>query len=542
MLRFIPYRQAIEARKQTRSQWDKARDRLIDGCWPEIQPGFSLDRGARIFTIGSCFARNIEEHLARLGFDIPMLRVSVPPVEWRARPNGILNKFTPPSIYQEIRWAADVEAAGGKVSQSNCEIFAYRLSDGRVIDNALAGYEPVSAERFLERRQHIFDVVREVFRSDCVVITPGLIEAWYDSKRQIYIQKAPVDRALRSYQDQIQFVQLDYATALKYLQDTIDLIRSRRPAARFLLTTSPVPLASTFTQEDVIVANMHAKSTLRAVCGELTRNNDGVDYFPSYESVMLTRDWKIFEDDLIHVTDAFVGKIVARLAETYFGAASEAEKLFQDSSARIVTGQDRQLATNLDSARRACELEPKRADFRAHLGGLLLRSGKIDAAIAELLRAIEIDPALGAAHRSLAIAYEKSDQDELALRHMQRAVELTPRDANLQASLARLQMKFGKLEIAEATLAAARKLNPRSAESLFQTAVLFNRQGRLADALAAAQRAVRYRPDLKRYHVLLRSLEQAARQQKLERPRTSWIEAVAAALGRLGLRFRRAVD
>src|SRR5262245_60832797 len=42
MLRFIPYRQAIETRKQARSQWDKARERLIDGCWPEIQPGFTL--------------------------------------------------------------------------------------------------------------------------------------------------------------------------------------------------------------------------------------------------------------------------------------------------------------------------------------------------------------------------------------------------------------------------------------------------------------------------------------------------------------------
>jgi hypothetical protein len=68
---------------------------------PALAPRFRLKPGSRIFTIGSCFARNIEEHLAPLGFDIPMLSFGVPEAEWPIRPfarrAGILNKYTPPS-------------------------------------------------------------------------------------------------------------------------------------------------------------------------------------------------------------------------------------------------------------------------------------------------------------------------------------------------------------------------------------------------------------------------------------------------------------
>lgn len=46
-----------------------ADNRLWPECWPVIRPSFALSRDEPIFTIGSCFARNIERHLSAKGFD-----------------------------------------------------------------------------------------------------------------------------------------------------------------------------------------------------------------------------------------------------------------------------------------------------------------------------------------------------------------------------------------------------------------------------------------------------------------------------------------
>lgn len=81
-----------------------ARDRMLPEVFPEITPSFDIDSGNKIFTIGSCFARNIEQYFDRLGFDVPVARLSVPKEE-HAGPNSsaILNKYTPPAIYQEVK-------------------------------------------------------------------------------------------------------------------------------------------------------------------------------------------------------------------------------------------------------------------------------------------------------------------------------------------------------------------------------------------------------------------------------------------------------
>src|SRR5262245_45427838 len=71
--------------------------------FPDVLPRFTFDRGSRIFTIGSCFARNIEEHLTE--YDLPTLRFAVPKDEWPNRPNGLLNEHNVGTITQRIERA-----------------------------------------------------------------------------------------------------------------------------------------------------------------------------------------------------------------------------------------------------------------------------------------------------------------------------------------------------------------------------------------------------------------------------------------------------
>lgn len=48
---------------------------FADFAAPSFMPRFTLEPGQRIFTIGSCFARNVERTLSERGFDVPTMVV-----------------------------------------------------------------------------------------------------------------------------------------------------------------------------------------------------------------------------------------------------------------------------------------------------------------------------------------------------------------------------------------------------------------------------------------------------------------------------------
>ncbi len=83
------------------------------------------------------------------------------------------------------------------------------------------------------------------------------------------------------------------------------------------MTTSPVVLARTFTDKDIIVANNHSKSVLRAVAGEVSDECARVDYFPSYEIATIGPREQVWDDDLIHVKSNFVARIMQHVTGAY---------------------------------------------------------------------------------------------------------------------------------------------------------------------------------------------------------------------------------
>lgn len=308
------------AQRHPQGRWALARDRLQPVCAPQVQPTFTVPEGAQIYTVGSCFARNIETYLAVLGYDIPTLSYIGQSREYGNRDNGILNRYSPAAIWQDFDWFRAVRATGGKVDLDNSGHLGLETPDGW-IDLHIGGMVPVTKSRFLERRQQIYDIIATACTADCVTLTLGLIEAWFDRETGLYIHAAPAPRSLTKHRDRFEFHVLSYETCHAYVRKTIDFIQENG-RCKVLLTTSPVALAQTFTDQDVIVANMQSKSLLRTVCGEIAQTFDGVDYFPAYEMVQGTRDWGVFEDDLIHVSRSYVAKIVQALGVSHLNFTS----------------------------------------------------------------------------------------------------------------------------------------------------------------------------------------------------------------------------
>jgi hypothetical protein len=59
---------------------------------------------------------------------------------------------------------------------------------------------------------------------------------------------------------------------------------------------------------------------LRAVAQHIRDEFDQVDYFPSYEMVMMSKETSTWEHDLMHVTDQFVRRIVGTFVRHYIEA------------------------------------------------------------------------------------------------------------------------------------------------------------------------------------------------------------------------------
>jgi hypothetical protein len=288
---------------------------------PVLTPRFRLKPGSTIFTIGSCFARNIENHLARLGFENQMAGFEVPESEWPVRPyghrKGILNKYTPPSMLQEVLQTLTILRQPDAFEQLTDSVL-YPLDGDMAIDLELGGHAAVTRQRAHERRRQIFEIFRRGFDADCVVITLGLVECWADSTRHRYLQEAPNTATMRRESGRFGFKLLDHAEALAMVRAlTKSLLETGNTEKRILMTVSPVPLTATFSGMDVVVANAYGKAVLRAVAQSIRDEFDRVDYFPSYEMVMMSRDRSTWEDDLVHINGDFVRRIVEIFVKNY---------------------------------------------------------------------------------------------------------------------------------------------------------------------------------------------------------------------------------
>src|SRR5690349_21303972 len=138
--------------------FDNARFALGD-LGIAIEPSFKIARGERVLVMGSCFARRVGEVLRALGF--------------AASDGGLNFKYNAFAMLQEMRWCLE---GGFGPAQILCD------PDGRWLNPHR------NPARFHRSRAEVLDAhlaaqraAGELVRAcDLVVLTYGLIEAWYD--------------------------------------------------------------------------------------------------------------------------------------------------------------------------------------------------------------------------------------------------------------------------------------------------------------------------------------------------------------------------
>ena len=269
--------------------------------FPSMAPkGLSLPKGSKVFTIGSCFAREIEDALSTQ-FDFPVMSYQAPEDEsYAGKARGVLNKFTPESMLRELEWLVALRKNFDQFDELTERLFLYQLSEDEVLDIGLHLTKPVSRQRFMQRRLSIFNIYKELESVDAVVVTLGNLE-------QHWLKDG---RALESVSVNKRFIKAEYGAltvkkqgedeVLKVVESLVALIRDINPAARIILTVSPVPMERTDIGEHIVLENFSNKLTLVRAAKYWAERVDNSYYFPSFEMVSFV-GITAFKDDLRHV-------------------------------------------------------------------------------------------------------------------------------------------------------------------------------------------------------------------------------------------------
>ncbi len=271
---------------------------------PLIQPGM------KVFTMGSCFAREVRAALTERGFDMlprynsidldPQTQKLAYVPDWphlnhyntftirdELAPSGSAGRF----VKHDNRASKFLSPLSGTIWQDPHRKLVYASSKRAIAD--LSG--KISA--------CIASGIRE---ADLFVITLGLTEVFRDEVTGRYLNQAPDRQSV----DRFTFERSTYDENLTNMRAVCERLAPKT----IVVTVSPVPLNRTFSGLDVVVANTESKSILRAVAGQIEREFDHVIYWPSYE---IARATDMFEADGRNVTRQGVARIIDAFVEAH---------------------------------------------------------------------------------------------------------------------------------------------------------------------------------------------------------------------------------
>jgi len=307
--------------------WGKAvANRHVSDLPDLFQPKFPLDANAKIAVAGSCFAQYLKQFLEERGVDL--MDVEPPPPIGMIRSKFDAREFgygiysaRYGNIYtakQLLQLAQEALSGEGRTAQD----IAWKTSDGRYIDALRPGVEPQGFatvdELLLSRADHIRQVRKLLRQSNVFIFTLGLTEAWRSTRSGLVYPLAPGVAGGEFNASEFEFVNFDYEEIKSDLLKFARLYRRSGSEKKILLTVSPVPLAATYEDQNVLLSTIYSKSVLRSVAGSLRAADPLIDYFPSYEIVVgPNARYSFFEMDARTVHSSGVNVVMDYFSQSY---------------------------------------------------------------------------------------------------------------------------------------------------------------------------------------------------------------------------------
>ena len=277
----------------------------------------SLDT-SKVFTMGSCFAREIERALRKRKGNITSMNNSLTNTRefHDASGNfksGFFHRYTPTAMLQELQIAC-TDVPEWDIKQSLI------FNNGEVFEDfnyCEVGF-PADLNSITYRRRIANQLVSNFKSSDVIILTLGLNESWLHKPTGLHCNRIN-PKILHKSKEDFELHILSHTEVSSCLKEIHALISKFHVSGKFelVLTVSPVPMRASFHTTDIVLSNEYSKSTLRSAVGEFCMSHDNVSYFPSYEMVRYSKPNLAWRPDRVHINPEMVQKIVDCFIETY---------------------------------------------------------------------------------------------------------------------------------------------------------------------------------------------------------------------------------
>ncbi len=193
---------------------------------------------------------------------------------------------------------------------------AWTNAHGGVVDPFRPTVQPgafISVDEMLADRALHLAAVRRMFEQlDVFVFTLGLTECWRSRLDGAVFPICPGVEAGAFDDERYEFYNQSVDDVVQDMSQFVEGLRRINPAARVILTVSPVPLVATASPgAHVLAATTYSKSVLRVSADILARRFDAVHYFPSYEIITgAFNRGAYFAPDLRNVLEAGVSHVM----------------------------------------------------------------------------------------------------------------------------------------------------------------------------------------------------------------------------------------
>jgi hypothetical protein len=297
---------------------------------------------SRIFTIGSCFAEEIGDHLV----DNKLQTVN--------NPYGTV--YNPISIHQLLHYSLfNIFPSKNGYSQNEDIHFHYDF------------HSSFSCLQASELNKRIVDSITTsnlfLENSDYLIITYGTAFVYF-----LKSQDTVVANCHKMPSADFQKVLLTEEQVVRSFNEFYQQLKTKLPSIKVILTVSPVRHL-----KDTLELNSVSKSILRTACHFITEQHKDVEYFPAYEILLDDlRDYRFYKTDRLHPTEEAVEYIWDKFVNTYFDESTKKftadwQKLKMDLAHQSFHPQSESYQKFLKSLLKKLEASQSRVDINSEI-------------------------------------------------------------------------------------------------------------------------------------------------------------------------------
>jgi hypothetical protein len=249
---------------------------------------FTIDHNSKLLLLGSCFAENMGQRLDYYKF------------------NTVQNPFG--IVYNPLSLLQTVSVLCGEKKYTEHDL---HFANGRYFSyDHHSRFSAASADETLEKiNQHLLDGRAKLPITNVAFISLGTAYYWWLNEEERIVNNCHKQPAKLFTQKRSSVEQVRSA-----LSEVIVQLQKAAPEINIVFTISPIRHL-----KHGSAGNQLSKATLLVAARELAEGMENVHYFPSYELLLDDlRDYRWYEEDLIHPNKMAVDYIWEKFGEAYF--------------------------------------------------------------------------------------------------------------------------------------------------------------------------------------------------------------------------------